>query len=471
MKRGTLMVVAVSLCSLFLFGAVPVAIRPAWTAMDIFLKIDDIKGESTDSKHKDEIEVLSWTWGMERTGDTRYGSGGSAGIVSFHDLVVVKALDRATPRLFEAVTAGDHLKMATLTLRETGGSRLEVFKIVLENLLVTSLADSAASSWAETRPTETFGLNATKVTYFYTPDGTGVEQPRVTNPGPQTSVEGDTVSLQIHATAPFVDYITYSATGLPPGLSIDAATGLISGTIPFGSAGAYNVAIHATDPGGLQGSASFLWTVTHTNRGPSVEHPGDRMSLEGDTVALQIVASDPDNDPLTYAAAGLPSGLSIDPSSGLITGTIPAGGSGTYPVAVTVTDLFGIGANTTFTWTVTLGMPRISGAVVAKGWASPGVLYLDVTFRNAGTGHARNLVLKTAVPRALAGTGTVTFNASLSPVLPLALGDLNVGYSTTVRLYFNVPATVTRFSVTEGGPVQDVRGTLFNYSAGQAVIP
>jgi len=80
-------------------------------------------------------------------------------------------------------------------------------------------------------------------------------------------------------------------------------------------------------------------------------------------------------------------------------------------------------------------------------------------------------VVKTVVPRTLMGTGVVTYDASLSPALPLPMGDLNVGAATTVRFYFNVPATVTRFSITEGGSVQDVRGTTFNYSTGQALIP
>ena len=67
----------------------------------------------------------------------------------------------------------------------------------------------------------------------------------------------------------------------------------------------------------------FTWTVADTNRAPVVVDPGDQSDAEGDVVSLAVVGSDPDRDTLTWSAAGLPDGLSIDPGTGVISGTLP----------------------------------------------------------------------------------------------------------------------------------------------------
>ena len=121
---------------------------------------------------------------------------------------------------------------------------------------------------------------------------------------------------------------------------------------------------------------------------------------------------------------------------------------------------------------VTLGQPRLSGTIVAKGVQSPGVLYVDLKLTNTGTGNARNVLINQIAVRTLLGSGTVTpNNSTVAQSLPNAIGNLYVGTSTTVRLYFNVPSTVMRFSLTEGGTVQNVAGTSSAYSIGQAVAP
>ncbi len=71
----------------------------------------------------------------------------------------------------------------------------------------------------------------------------------------------------------------------------------------------------------------------------------------------------------------------------------------------------------------------------------------------------------------MSGSGTVSYNTTLSPALPISIGSLDVGGAKTVRLFFNVPATVTRYSITESGTLQDVVSTNFSFSASQAVIP
>ena len=72
-------------------------------ASDIFAKIGDIKGESLDDKHKDEIEVLSWSWGVTNAGATTAGGGGGAGKASFHDLSFTHKIDKASPVLMQGV--------------------------------------------------------------------------------------------------------------------------------------------------------------------------------------------------------------------------------------------------------------------------------------------------------------------------------------------------------------------------------
>src|SRR6202163_3285212 len=94
-------------------------------ASDIFAKIGDIKGESLDDKHKDEVEVLSFSWGVLNSGSIVSGSGGGAGKATFHDLSFVHHIDKASPVLMQACATGVHLKEATITHRKAGKGQHE----------------------------------------------------------------------------------------------------------------------------------------------------------------------------------------------------------------------------------------------------------------------------------------------------------------------------------------------------------
>jgi uncharacterized repeat protein (TIGR01451 family) len=101
------------------------------------------------------------------------------------------------------------------------------------------------------------------------------------------------------------------------------------------------VTVTATDDGtpAMSDSKTFTWTVTNTNRAPTVNNPGTQTNKEGDAVSLLIQASDPDEETVfTYSATGLPADLSIDPATGLISGTLAAGSTGEYTATVSVTD-------------------------------------------------------------------------------------------------------------------------------------
>ena len=176
--------------------------------------------------------------------------------------------------------------------------------------------------------------------------------------GDRTSAEGAVISLDAGATDPDGDPLTYAATGLPAGLSISTATGLISGTIGHTAAAAspYDVSVTVRDGPTVDATDTFSWTVTNTNRAPAFDADlGDRTSAEGAVISLDAGATDPDGDPLTYAATGLPAGLSISTATGLISGTIghTAAAASPYDVSVTVRDGPTVDATDTFSWTVT----------------------------------------------------------------------------------------------------------------------
>ncbi|GGS43774.1 S8 family serine peptidase [Actinokineospora fastidiosa] len=173
----------------------------------------------------------------------------------------------------------------------------------------------------------------------------------VVNPGNQSGKVGVAVSLQVKATASTPEAtLSHAASGLPAGLSVNSASGLISGTPT--AAGTSNVTVTVTDSAGKRGTAQFTWTVTAANGGGTVTvaDPGYQLDFRGWFTALRIQASSSDGSALTYQAAGLPPGLSVNSSTGVISG-VPSR-SGVYSVTVTATNAGGASGKTTFTWYV-----------------------------------------------------------------------------------------------------------------------
>ena len=108
-------------------------------ASDIFAKIGDIKGESLDDKHKDEIEVLSFSWGVTNPGTMTSGGGGGAGKATFHDLSIVHNLDKASPGLLRACATGTHIKDAIITHRKAGKGQQEYLIVKLNDVIITGV--------------------------------------------------------------------------------------------------------------------------------------------------------------------------------------------------------------------------------------------------------------------------------------------------------------------------------------------
>ena len=136
-------------------------------AVDMFIKIDDVKGESQDKTHKDEIDVLAWSWGMSQSGTMHMGGGGGGGKVSVQDLSFTKYIDKSSSVLMEYCSSGKQYKEAKLTVRKAGGTPLEYLIITMTDVIVTSI--STGGSGGEDRLTENVTLNFGSVKTEYQP--------------------------------------------------------------------------------------------------------------------------------------------------------------------------------------------------------------------------------------------------------------------------------------------------------------
>jgi type VI secretion system secreted protein Hcp len=140
-------------------------------AADYFLKIDGIEGESHDSKHKDEIDLLSYSFGASQMGTHSTGGGGGAGKVSMQDFHFTMHINKATPKLLLACASGEHIKKAVLTCRKAGKEQQEFLKVTFTDLLVSSYNTGGSSDI----PMEQISLNFAKIEFEYKeqkPDGT-----------------------------------------------------------------------------------------------------------------------------------------------------------------------------------------------------------------------------------------------------------------------------------------------------------
>src|SRR5437763_4269432 len=111
-------------------------------AVDMFLKLDGIKGESKDDKHKDEIHIESFSWGMNQTGTAGTGGGMGAGKVQVHDINITKFVEKSSADLMYACASGKHIPSGLITVRKAGEKPLDYLKIKLTDILVTSVVES-----------------------------------------------------------------------------------------------------------------------------------------------------------------------------------------------------------------------------------------------------------------------------------------------------------------------------------------
>ena len=142
-------------------------------AVDYFLKIDGIDGESLDAKHKGEIDVASWSWGESRTGSLATGAGGGAGKVQMQDFHFSARTSKASPKLMLACATGEHIKKAVLTCRKAGGDQqVEFLKYTMSDCLISSYQIAGQQSDI---PEDSPSLNFAKIEIEFraqNPDGT-----------------------------------------------------------------------------------------------------------------------------------------------------------------------------------------------------------------------------------------------------------------------------------------------------------
>jgi type VI secretion system secreted protein Hcp len=136
-------------------------------AVDMFLKLNGVKGESKDKVHTKEIDVLAWSWGMANSGTAHVGGGAGAGKVNVQDLSFTKYVDSSSPNLMLNCCNGKHFSDALLTVRKAGGNPVEYIKVKMETVLIAAVTTGGSGN--EDRLTENVILNFAKVSVDYTP--------------------------------------------------------------------------------------------------------------------------------------------------------------------------------------------------------------------------------------------------------------------------------------------------------------
>ncbi len=135
-------------------------------AQDMFLKVDGIEGESLDASHKNEIEVLEWSWQSRQHSNMHTGSGGGAGKATVEDFIFTHYLDKSSPNLLSFCLSGKHIKNIQFVIRKAGGDPLEYLKISFHDVIITRVSLSGNAS-NDIRPAEEVTFSFTKFTQDY----------------------------------------------------------------------------------------------------------------------------------------------------------------------------------------------------------------------------------------------------------------------------------------------------------------
>src|SRR5580704_1287950 len=256
---------------------------------------------------------------------------------------------------------------AKTVIADYGYSTAKAF-VGSENFSSGSLNDNRELGMITTDSGVVTGLETT-----FDGDFSGSDNNKVSifSPGTQTTPVGGSVYLQVQGEDTCTGSLSYKATGLPAGLSINSTTGVISGTAK--TAGTSSVTVTGTDSTGPSGSATFSWNVGTTSNTVTVTNPGSQTGTVGTAASLQIAATDSGSgQTLTYSATGLPAGLSISSTTGLISGTPTTAGSSS--VTVTAKDTTGASGSATFSWTISAASGCGAQQLIQNGGFATGSL-------------------------------------------------------------------------------------------------
>lgn len=144
-------------------------------ALDIHLKIEGIDGESQNSYHPNEIDVLNWSWGLTQSGTSHLGPGAGSGKVNVNDMHFSKYVDKSTANLIKSACLGTHIASATLTVSKAGGDApVDYVKIDFKEVLVSSYSTGGSADGLD-RVVEQISFNFAQFVFTYTPqDETGI---------------------------------------------------------------------------------------------------------------------------------------------------------------------------------------------------------------------------------------------------------------------------------------------------------
>jgi len=134
-------------------------------AIDMFMKVDGVTGESKDSNHTGWTDITSFSWGASQPGNMSVGGGGGAGKVSFEDLSVTALIDKSVTAILKNCASGKHLSKVELSICKAGGTQVEYVKITLEDVLITTVHYTGADT--EDTVGITYGFQASKIKQQY----------------------------------------------------------------------------------------------------------------------------------------------------------------------------------------------------------------------------------------------------------------------------------------------------------------
>ena len=135
-------------------------------ALDMFLDLGPVKGESRDKVHAGKIDILAWSWGVTNSGSGHVGGGIGSGKADFQDIAITKHVDLSSSELLQSVSLGKHFPEAKIIVRKAGGdAKLEYYSITLKEVMVTSY--QTGGSGAEDRLTESLTLSFASVEVKY----------------------------------------------------------------------------------------------------------------------------------------------------------------------------------------------------------------------------------------------------------------------------------------------------------------
>jgi type VI secretion system secreted protein Hcp len=136
-------------------------------AFDSFLKIDGIKGGSHDSTHKDQIRLESYSFGVSNSGTMGFDGGGGSGNANFQDFHFTMNESPASPKLFKACATGEHIKMATLSVRKAGGKQQDYYQVKFTDILISSY--QTGNHQGSEHTSESISFNYAKIEVSFKP--------------------------------------------------------------------------------------------------------------------------------------------------------------------------------------------------------------------------------------------------------------------------------------------------------------